>query len=558
MVEDNNSDKNGNSRIQRKREDIATILIDFESAKNELSQRQYARQIGIPRTTFQHWLSRKGVLDAEPELIDFFESPVGIAFLHRMITAAHFEFCENGPASIHNISNFLKLSKLDSFVGASYSTQRNVGEKMDKVINEFGEFEGKRLAKKMPEKWITLCEDETFHPAICMVAIEALSNFIILEQYVENRDAQTWNKVVGKALEGLPVKVIQVTSDEARGLKSHAEKGLGVHHSSDVFHVSQEIVKGTSGALASAVKKAEKQVETTDRQKQKEMQRKEQYDNQAKRPRGRRPDFEKRIAESHEHKSQAKDNLDAARQNQEIVQQANREIGKKYHPFDPETGVKQDQKKISELLESNFEKIYGAIDGLTDRCKKRVEKAHRVVKGMVGNIAFFFILISQYMDNMELTAHEQQIMNDYLIPGFYLQQVACKEKNRCRKDTISDKSEALLSILSESDGPLSKYSADRINNLVRAAKDCAGFFQRSSSCVEGRNAQLSLRHHGIHRLSSQHLQALTVIHNYYIKRRDGTTAAERFFEAKHNDLFEWVLDRMDYPVRPRKRLSKAA
>ncbi len=32
----------------------------------------------------------------------------------------------------------------------------------------------------------------------------------------------------------------------------------------------------------------------------------------------------------------------------------------------------------------------------------------------------------------------------------------------------------------------------------------------------------------------------------------------RFFEAKHNDLFEWLLDNIDYPVRPRKRLEKAA
>ena len=113
----------------------------------------------------------------------------------------------------------------------------------------------------MPEKWITLCEDETFHPAICMVAIEAISNFIILEEYVEKRDAATWNKIVSKALEGLTVKVIQIASDEAKGLINHTEKGLGAHHSPDVFHVQQEIGKGTSGALNETVKKAEKQVE---------------------------------------------------------------------------------------------------------------------------------------------------------------------------------------------------------------------------------------------------------------------------------------------------------
>ena len=69
-----------------------------------------------------------------------------------------------------------------------------------------------------------------------------------------------------------------------------------------------------------------------------------------------------------------------------------------------------------------------------------------------------------------------------------------------------------------------------MEKLEKAARDCAQIFQRSSSCVEGGNAQLALRHQGIHRRSDRHLQALTVMHNYYVRKRDGTTASERFFE----------------------------
>ena len=98
----------------------------------------------------------------------------------------------------------------------------------------------------------------------------------------------------------------------------------------------------------------------------------------------------------------------------------------------------------------------------------------------------------------------------------------------------------------------------KIEKLEKSARECAQIFQRSSSCVEGRNAQLALRHQGIHRLSNLHLQAITVMHNYYIRRRAGTTAAERLFEAKPNDLFEFLLDKMDYPARPRNRLKLAA
>jgi hypothetical protein len=37
------------------------------------------------------------------------------------------------------------------------------------------------------------------------------------------------------------------------------------------------------------------------------------------------------------------------------------------------------------------------------------------------------------------------------------------------------------------------------------------------------------------------LKALTVIHNYMVKRADGTTAAERFFGQKHRDVFTWLV-----------------
>jgi len=89
-------------------------------------------------------------------------------------------------------------------------------------------------------------------------------------------------------------------------------------------------------------------------------------------------------------------------------------------------------------------------------------------------------------------------------------------------------------------------------------KECAGLFQRSSSCVEGRNAQLSLRHHGMHRLSDRKLKALTVRHNYYLKRADGTTAAERFYENRPIDMFEWLLGNMAQLPRPRSKTKIAA
>jgi len=177
---------------------------------------------------------------------------------------------------------------------------------------------------------------------------------------------------------------------------------------------------------------------------------------------------------------------------------------------------------------------------------------------MKATIAFFFSMISIYMENINATDEERHLMKNYLIPGFYLGLVTKKEKDPERRDTISEKSKDLLSIVNNRDGPYSSFDPERWQVLEEAARECALIFQRSSSCVEGRNAQLSLYHHGLHRLSDEKLGALTVIHNYYKKRVDGTTAAERLFGARPKDLFEWLLENMDFPVRPRKRVARAS
>lgn len=554
----NDSIRVASERIQWERDDVASKIVDFEQARHKQSQRQFAIEQGVCRSTLQHWLARKESIDASPILIEFLESPIGTAFLHRIVTAAHFVFTKDGVASIHNVSTFLNLSGLSPFVASSYSTQQRISNKMDDSMIEFEEFVRPELSQNMPAKKISLAEDETFHPQICAVSMEPVSNFIIVEKYVDNREGETWNAVVLQALRDLPVEVIQVASDEGRGLINHTIKGLNAHHSSDCFHVPHEIGKGTSGALASAVKKAEKEYETIVKQSQKEVDLKENYDNQPKRPPGRRPGFEKKIELAKENEHQAKSNLEVSRQNQETVCNAKAEIGKVYHPYNTETGAKQDSQKVSELLESCFENINEATKDLSDRCKQRVEKAHRVVKNMVATIAFFFRMIDLYMDNMQILDRDRQLMHDYLIPGFYLRQVARKEKDAERKSRISEMSQELLSILTQQDGPFSEYTENDIKILEKAAEECAQIFQRSSSCVEGRNAQLSLRHHGIHKLSDRSLKAQTIVHNYYRRNRDGTTPAERFFEAKHIDLFEWLLEKMDYPARPQHRLRKAA
>ncbi len=92
------------------RDDVSIKIIDFQTRKEKLSQREFAKETGVPRTTFQNWLDRMNRINAAPSMVAFFESPAGVHFLQILIQALHFEFTKVECASIRNICNFLELT----------------------------------------------------------------------------------------------------------------------------------------------------------------------------------------------------------------------------------------------------------------------------------------------------------------------------------------------------------------------------------------------------------------------------------------------------------------
>ena len=107
------------------------------------------------------------------------------------------------------------------------------------------------------------------------------------------------------------------------------------------------------------------------------------------------------------------------------------------------------------------------------------------------------------------------------------------------------------------DEAMSRLDEEKRKEVQKMAKGAGDLFQRSSSCVEGRNGRLALMHHGHSRVSERRLKAMTVIHNYVVKREDGTTAAQRYFGQKHEDVCSWLLERMPGLPRPAKKRPKA-
>ena len=211
------------------------------------SARHAARTAGVPHTTLRYWEQRQQHTDAPAELVAFFESPAGLAFLKQLLLALHLVFQQQGTAGIRPLCRFLELAQLTPFVAASYGAQQRLATVLQELLGQYDQQQRQQLAPGMKPKDITLCEDENFHgDQPCLVAIEPVSNFLVLEVYRPRRDADTWNQAVGAALVGLPVTVIQVTSDLAKGLQAHAKDGLAAQHSPDLMHVQADLHKATS------------------------------------------------------------------------------------------------------------------------------------------------------------------------------------------------------------------------------------------------------------------------------------------------------------------------
>lgn len=81
----------------------------------------------------------------------------------------------------------------------------------------------------------------------------------------------------------------------------------------------------------------------------------------------------------------------------------------------------------------------------------------------------------------------------------------------------------------------------------------AATFQRSSSQVEGRNGYLAFVHHAYKGIPKHRLAALTVVHNFDIRRGDGTTPAQRLFSKEFPDLFEFLCHNVTGFAEPRRR-----
>lgn len=518
-----------------------------QRASKGTSQRSYSTEVGVPRSTLQGWVAPVTVVEGvDPALAAVFTTAAGTALLQRIELAIHLVVGFLGTGGVPLVRLFLLYSGLDAFLASSYGTQRKTAMAIQSAIVAFEAEERPKLAAAMAPRAITVVEDETFmKTGICLVAQEPVSGFLLLEEYAEDRKAETWKAALDRATGNLPVKVDQITSDEAKALLAHAE-ALGAHHSPDLFHVQHEVC-GAVGLALRPRKPATAHVE------QLEAAIKQHRADQAAwraqpHGRGRPPNFEGRI-------QHAESLLEVARALAEAPPDARpdwrphvRALSSDYHPFNLETGAHQTADEVAARLEASFEGLRRIAQdaNLSSNAREGIEKAARVAPAMRETIAWFEARVDDQVEKMALDPREEKAFREYLLPAAYLSAVASRMTKVEPRDSVRATVERLRAATPE-------LPEDTRRSLEQAATACANRFQRSSSCVEGRNGHLSQFQHALRRFSPDRHRALTVIHNYLVRRDDGTTAAERFFGAPHADLLACLRDRVPVPARPAQR-----
>lgn len=519
------------------------------------TQRQTAADCGVARSTLQEWCRRSAAGAAPAALAAFVETPEGVRWLQQVVAAAHFTITLLGGAGVRIVCQFLELSGLSAFVGTSYGSQQALNVALEQAVVDSACAQRAALAAGMAPRRVTVCEDETFHPQICLVCIEPVSNFILLEQYAADRTAATWTQALAAACAGLSVEVIQGTSDAAKALRRHVEVDQHAQHSPDLFHVQHDVSKATSLHLARQVRQCAAAVDRARARWEAERAAEQAYAQQWPRPCGRPPAFAARIQAALNDLIQAEADHAQAQARQTEARDLVRTLGTLYHPYELEHGQVQPVEQLASRLADVWTRLRAITEAadLPTRAREQLAKAERMTTPLLATLAFFFATIQATIDALALPPALEQALFVHLIPALYLERAAARSPRAAVRRRLRALSTQLLAPLRQPDHPLQALPSAERQRLEQMAGDCADLFQRSSSCVEGRNGQLALHHHGRHRLSDRKLAALTAVHNFYLRRPDGTTAAQRLFGRAHEALFAQVLTRMPPPPRPARR-----
>ena len=251
--------------------------------------------------------------------------------------------------------------------------------------------------------------------------MEPVSNYLVLEQYAPQRDAETWHQRLDERLTGWSVSVCQVTSDEAKALIALAEERLGADHSPDLFHVQQETVRATSLALAGHTRRAHAAVADAERHTAEQRDQLAACRDQCQQS-THVAQLQRQVEQAAAAEDELRRQLAAVQQRQRQATEARHGLSHDYHPIDLETGRPITAEEVGRRLGGHFDRLDDiARDAdLSTHAKDKLAKARRVLAGLQGTIAFFWATVSARLTTWQLPTTVATWLYEELLPAVYL------------------------------------------------------------------------------------------------------------------------------------------
>ena len=514
---------------------ILTVLRE----RGPQSIRKLAQATGLPKSSVdRHCKGLRERARQAPEA-ELWEQEEGAQWLRVLVLAVIFVFGLKGGVGVERLSEFFHRVRLERYLAVSPSALRSLRTQMEAVILAYPAEQEQRLGQAGRRLEIIAGADETFFDQVVLVMMDLVSGYLVLEEAADNRTYDTWQERVQAAVTRVGLELRSVVSDRAKALIKLALHGLGCPSVPDLFHALRDLAKVLGVSLGLKLAQVEEKL-TRARQQLGVVEAK-----------GHDPHVQQRWLA---HLSAQAEVLRADRATcQSTLQQASQAV----HPFT----LAESQAQSSAQVESRLHQAVATLNTLHAAHTARdhsaaVTKFQRQIPGIAALVDAWWLGVEHRLAPLALDEPTQRWFQQQLLPVVYWQAQVEKTKTPALKTAYQQAFRQAQAALLQH--PLTATVTPPAFETYSAwARDLAGPFQRASSAVEGRNGYLSQLHHCARGIPTQRLKVMTVIHNFDLKRADGTTAAERLFRTSFPDLFDWMVARMAPLPVPRKSRTLA-
>jgi hypothetical protein len=518
------------STIRARRQQVA----EFLKTQGRLALSAIAEATGLGRSAVHRHQQSIDRAEQHPES-RWWETTVGYSWLVRLVIAVVYHFGIKQGVGAESLSAFFKAIHLDTHIGSSPSALRQLKHRVEAAVVDYGSAQAEQC-HPTEGQGVWLGGDETFFGLPILVLMELASGFIFTEVETEDRTYNTWKVQLPAGWESAGWRCHALVSDEARALIKLATTGLGTVSVADLFHTLRNLGRPLGRSLGQSLA---------------------QLDKQAKQLRHRlsqAADDETQTALQFQHDAvihQQQRVMD----DQQRFRQTRQTISLSVHPFDLETGEWQLATDLSTRLSALLPTLNAlATDYGGAAAVAAVATFERQIPALAQGVHAWWHWVTQALSAETQDPEMQTWGLTVLLPWLYWSQQAHKTRTSHLKHRYQQAASDAFDTVMAAEITLSLQQEDLSRWMQWGRRMCANY-QRTSSAVEGRNGYLAQRHHASRGFSAQALSVLTILHNFDLKRPDGTTAAQRLFGHPFPDLFESVLSTFTELPMPRRSSS---